>query len=212
MGKSGFKSVIGIYGGTFDPVHYGHLRTALEVKDIFGLDEVRLIPCSQPAHRASPLSSAEQRLVMLELAVQNQPSLLVDKRELQREGVSYMVDTLESLRNEMPCAALLLFIGTDAFKGLTAWNQWQRLFDFAHVVVMTRPGYENEALSEFLAAKLTENIELLKQKNGCLFFQAVTQLDISATAIRQMLAANKNPGFLLPDTVLDYIKQHKLYC
>lgn len=204
--------MIGIYGGTFDPVHYGHLRTALEVKEIFALDEIRLIPCSQPAHRAAPLTNAEMRFQMLTLAVDGQAGMLIDRRELDREGYSYMVDTLKSLTIENPDQSLLLFIGTDAFKGLAAWHQWQCLFDYAHIVVMTRPGYKHEELAEFLLSKVTENrADLEREKAGYLFFQPVTQLDISATVIRDKLKSGMNPSFLLPDKVIDYIKQNKLY-
>jgi len=204
--------MIGIYGGTFDPVHYAHLRTALEVKQHFALDEVRLIPCSQPAHRDSPSTTAEMRFDMLQLAIHNREGLLVDRRELDRPGVSYMVDTLKSLASEFSSSPLLLFIGTDAFKGLTAWHQWQQLFDYAHVVVMTRPGYHAPALGEFLVAKLSTDKEKLKQhKAGYLYFQAVTQLDISATMIRNSINTGLKADFLLPDAVIDYINRNKLY-
>lgn len=204
--------MIGIYGGTFDPVHFGHLRTALEIKEIFHLDEVRLIPCSQPPHRETPLTPPEIRLAMLELAVQNQPDLVIDRRELEREGYSYMIDTLKSLQIENPDRSLLLIIGTDAFEGLASWHQWQQLFDVAHIVVITRPGYVLQALSGFLSSKLTENREDLKSdKSGCLFFQSVTQLDISATIIRSLIESEKNPGYLLPDNIIKYINKNKLY-
>jgi nicotinate-nucleotide adenylyltransferase len=204
--------MIGVFGGTFDPVHNGHLRTALEVKEIFALDEVRLIPCAQPAHRELPLTTAEMRLEMLTLAVQNQPGLVIDRRELDRDGFSYMIDTLNSLRNENTDCPLLLFIGTDAFKGLKAWHQWQRLFEFAHIVVITRPGYERQKLDYFFSSRLTKNIKSLKQKDsGYLFFRPVTQLDISATIIRNIIKTGLNPGYLLPDNVIDYIKRNKLY-
>ena len=204
--------MIGIYGGTFDPVHNGHLRTSLEVKEIFALDEVRLIPCSQPPHRESPLTTAEMRLDMLKLAIKNQPGLVIDRRELDRDGFSYMIDTLKSLRNEISNEPLILFMGSDAFKGLKAWYQWQHLFDYAHIVVITRPGYKHSELDGFFSSRLTEKKENLKQKeSGCLFFQPVTQLDISATSIRNIIQTGQNPGFLLPDTVIDYIKRNKLY-
>ncbi|MCK5828892.1 MAG: nicotinate-nucleotide adenylyltransferase [Methylococcales bacterium] len=204
--------MIGIYGGTFDPVHYGHLRTALEVKEKFLLDEVRLIPCAQPAHKALPLTLPEMRLAMLELAVKNQPGLVIDRRELVRDGYSYMIDTLKSLRSETPRQSLLLFIGTDAFKGLADWYQWQQLFDYAHIVVITRPGYQLKQIPDFLSSKLTEDREkLIRDRLGYLFFQSVTQLDISATAIRATIEAGLNPGFLLPDNVINYIKNNKLY-
>ncbi len=207
--------MIGILGGTFDPIHYGHLRSALEVKDTFGLDEVRLIPCANPPHRQQPGASAEMRLQMLKLSIKNQSGLKVDTRELDRLSElrpSYMVDTLKSLRQDLPRVPLLLFIGSDAFKHLTCWHQWQQLFDYAHIVVMTRPGFETQELDVFFKARLANDIkELEGYAAGKLFISPVTQLDISATAIRDMIAKKKNPGFLLPDAVIEYIKQHKLY-
>ncbi|PPD32864.1 MAG: nicotinic acid mononucleotide adenylyltransferase, partial [Methylomonas sp.] len=128
--------MIGIFGGTFDPVHYGHLRSALEVKELFGLDEVRLIPCYQPPHRDQPKASATMRLQMLQQAINHEPGLVVDSRELNRAGPSYMVDTLKSLREEFSEQTLLLFIGSDAFENLTSWHRWQQLFDYAHLVVL----------------------------------------------------------------------------
>lgn len=204
--------MIGIFGGTFDPVHYGHLRSALEVKELFGLSEVRLIPSSLPPHRTQPVATAAQRLQMLELAIKKQPDLIVDTRELDREGHSYMVDTLCSLRKDFPGQTLLLFIGSDAFSGLKFWHRWRHLFDYAHIVVMTRPGFAMSALGDTYQARLTaDKVQLEQSTAGKLFFQAVTQLDISATAIRQMIAENRNPGFLLPDAVIEYIRSNRLY-
>ena len=204
--------MIGLFGGTFDPVHYGHLRSALEVKEIFGLTEVRLIPSAQPPHRDQPAATALMRLHMLELAIKNQPGLIIDTRELNRHGTSYMVDTLKSLRQEFKDEPLLLFIGSDAFNHLKTWHQWQHLFDTAHIVAMTRPGFEIQNLDEFFKARLATGItELAHDPAGKLYFQQVTQLDISATAIRNMIAKQQNPGFLLPDTAIAYIRQHKLY-
>ena len=204
--------MIGIFGGTFDPVHYGHLRSALEVKDIFGLSQVRLIPSAQPPHREQPSATALMRLQMLELAVQDQPGLIIDTRELNRHGPSYMVDTLKSLRQEYKDEPLLLFIGSDAFNHLKSWHQWRHLFDFAHIVVMTRPGFDVQHLDDFFKDRLAGDItELAHNAAGKLYFQQVTQLDISATAIRELIARQQNPGFLLPDTVIAYIRQHQLY-
>ena len=209
--------MIGIFGGTFNPVHYGHLRSALEVKDVFGLEEVRLIPCANPPHREQPAVTAKQRMQMLGLAIKNQPGLKIDTRELDRSRLSdqtpsYMVDTLKSLRLELKDQPLLLCIGSDAFNYLTGWHQWQHLFDYAHVVVLTRPGFEAQKLDDFFKARLANAIkELAQQSAGKLFLSQVTQLDISATAIRNMIANKQNPGFLLPDAVIEYIKQHQLY-
>jgi nicotinate-nucleotide adenylyltransferase len=204
--------MIGIYGGTFNPIHFGHLRTALEIKEIFSLHEVRLIPCAQPAHREIPLTSPQMRLKMLELAVQGHQGLVVDKRELDRTGFSYMIDTLISLRNEHTTPPLLLIIGTDAFKGLENWHQWQHLFNYAHIIVITRPTYQQQELSDFLTTKLTKNKDKLKSEiSGYLFFQSVTQLDISASMIRDTIKEGLNPAFLLPNPVIEYIKTNQLY-
>lgn len=204
--------MIGIFGGTFDPIHYGHLRAAVEVSECLGLSELRLIPSATPPHRKQPAASAAMRVEMLQLALQNQPQLRIDLRELNRPGASYMVDTLKSLRLDYPDTALLLFIGTDAFNQLHQWHQWQQLFDYAHIVVMTRPSYHAQPLAAFFAERLARlAIELAEHHAGKLYFQPITQLDISATAIRNLIAQRQNPGFLLPDTVIAYIRQHQLY-
>lgn len=203
--------MIGIFGGTFDPVHYGHLRSALELKALFELDQVRLIPCARPSHRSQTAASAGQRLEMLALAVGNQHELVIDAQELQREGYSYTIDTLTALRRRYS-QTLLLFIGSDAFNQLTTWHRWQELFDLAHVVVITRPDTVLNSLNHFFKKRLIHDKTLLKKHNaGGLFFQEITQLAISATAIRGMIALGCSPRFLLPDAVIDYITQHQLY-
>jgi nicotinate-nucleotide adenylyltransferase len=204
--------MIGIFGGTFDPVHYGHLRAALEVKEIFGLDEVRLIPSAQPPHRGQPSATAEKRLKMLKCAVEQQPGFMIDTRELERPGLSYMVDTLHSLRVDFSDQPLLLFIGTDAFNKIKAWHKWQALFDYAHIVVLTRPGFSRLQIDDFFTTRLINDKQALAQSLfGNLYFQTITQLDISASAIRALIAEGRNPRFLLPDAVLNYIKQYNLY-
>ncbi|MCQ8118740.1 nicotinate-nucleotide adenylyltransferase [Methylomonas rosea] len=204
--------MIGVYGGTFNPVHYGHLRTALEVKELFELEQLRLIPCRLPPHRDEPDVPAHLRLQMLEAAVADTHGFNVDRRELDRAGPSYMVDTLHSLRAEIDNTPLLLFIGADAFAGLERWHQWQRLFDYAHIVVMTRPGYAGLALSAFLQQRIAEDrTQLSRQTAGLLTFQEVTALAISATAIRELVASGRDPQFLMPDRVIELIRRHHLY-
>jgi nicotinate-nucleotide adenylyltransferase len=204
--------VIGIYGGTFNPVHYGHLRTALEMKEIFKLEQMRLIPCHQSPLKQSGATSAQMRLTMLQLAIENEAGLTCDSREIDRGGKSYMVDTLASLRQEFPHEPLVLFIGSDAFAELEKWHQWQKLFDYAHLIVILRPNSPKTQLSGFLQQKLISTADQLHQQvAGKLFFQCVTQLDISATQIRALHKENRSLRFLLPDTIIDYIKQHKLY-
>jgi nicotinate-nucleotide adenylyltransferase len=205
--------MIGIYGGTFNPVHYGHLRTALEVKEQLALREMRLIPCRLPVHRTEPVVSADLRLAMLELAVAHTPGLCVDDRELLRSGPSFMVDTLQSIRSEQGDTPLLLVLGADAFANLESWHNWQQLLTYAHIVVMTRPGFDTvPKLHPLLQSRLIENAQLLKQQAaGWLFFQRVSLLEISASQIRHMLTTHSSAQFLLPDNVLAFIQAHQLF-
>ncbi len=206
---------IGIFGGTFDPVHFGHLRLALELKQALGLAEVRLLPCRLPPHRKAPVATPEQRLSMLQRALAGQNDLTVDERELQRDGFSYMFDTLVSLRSEMAATPLCLIIGSDALMGLPDWYRWQELIDLCHIVVMPRPGWVLPAggnLSDFVSShQVVLAGDLAKSAAGALFFQEVTQLDISATKIRELIARNVSPRYLLPDAVLALITEQGIY-
>ena len=191
--------MIGIFGGTFDPIHYGHLRSALEVKEVFGLTKLLLIPSAQPPHRTQPEATATQRLQMLELAVSNHSELSVDARELAHDGPSYMVDTLASLSEDYPQESLLLFIGSDAFKYLSHWHQWQCIFDLAHIVVLTRPGTEIDDLEAFFKQRLCQQLtELASTKAGKLYFQPVTSLDIWLRLSGRRLLINRIRAFYCP--------------
>jgi nicotinate-nucleotide adenylyltransferase len=212
---------LALLGGTFDPVHYGHLRFADAVRRALGLSEVRLIPARDPPHRDSPTASAADRLAMLKLAVAEFPGLVVDDRELHREGKSYTVDTLAALRREFPARPLLLLLGADAFRGLPTWHRWRELFDLTHLVVVERPGVDLEAdLPPALLAVLRERLvtgpeSLLSRPAGGIMRQRIAPLDVSATEIRGRLAegagaAEMNRG-LLPPAVLAYIDLHHLY-
>lgn len=203
--------MIGIYGGTFDPVHYGHLRTALEVMENLALQSVRFIPCRVPPHRRQPRFSAQQRRRFLELALADAPGFILDTRELDRPGPSYMVDTLTSLRREVGEQPLCLILGLDAFLGLPGWHRWQSLFDLAHLVVMDRPGYWPEwqppLLERVEHLGTADPQELRRVPAGRIYFTRVTRLDISGTLIRRCLKQGRDPRYLLPDAVLDLIKQ-----
>ncbi len=208
--------MIGIYGGTFDPVHYGHLRTALEVKEALNLDAVHFVPARLPPHRRPPSAASEARRRMLEAALADAPpGFVLDERELARPGPSYMVDTLTSLRQELGQASLCLLVGMDTFCGLPTWHRWQEIFSLANLVVMTRPGYVlrfSPALARELGRRRVEdNTGLRKLPCGVIYFQPVTQLEISSTFIRQCLATGRNPKYLLPDRVLALIRQEGYY-
>lgn len=206
---------IAVLGGTFDPIHFGHLRPALELSQL-GFDEVRLMPCHVPAHRETPHCSAEQRLAMVELAVSNERRLSVDRREIEREGDTYTVDTLTQMRDELgDQVSLNLVMGMDAFRGLYTWHQWEDLIHLANIVVTERPGSAlplEGIMANFLGARKARCVEeLLQAANGRVLVQQLALLDISATAIRDIIAQGGSPRYLLPDSVWDYIEQHRLY-
>jgi nicotinate-nucleotide adenylyltransferase len=208
--------MIGIFGGTFDPVHFGHLRTALEIKESLELAQVRLVPCRRPPHREPPAASAEQRLIMLRSAVQNEPAITIDPQELQREGASFSVDTLAAIRKETgETTPICLIVGMDAFAGLETWHRWRTLFDLAHIVVMQRAGIAPSlphTLTEFIEDKTAQTVSMLHSNpSGLILFQEVIQLDISATRIRRLIKEGRNPRWLLPDSVLQMIKEQHLY-
>lgn len=208
--------MIGIYGGTFDPVHVGHLRTALEVRENLGLDELRFIPCQVPPHRPQPAATPTQRRAMLELALADGPAgFRVDPRELNRPGPSYMVDTLVSLRKEVGHRPLILILGLDAFLGLPTWHRWRDIPRLAHLGVMRRPGQEPRwpaELKQEIDGRVTEELaDLQSTAAGRTFWLNVTQLDISASHLRRLISAGKSPRYLTPEAVVRYITQHGLY-
>ena len=206
---------IGILGGTFNPIHNGHLRLALELYERLDLAEVRLLPVGQPPHREQPSVSKQHRLELVETAIMGVTGLSLDDRELRREGLSYMVDTLNSLRQDLPQRSLCLILGMDAFLGLPQWHQWQRLISFAHILVVNRPNSrlsDNETMQEFIKKHKTLNKkDLQTKKYGKIWIEEMPILSISSTQIRQIIAEGKNPHYLLPATVLDKINTYKLY-
>lgn len=207
--------MIGILGGTFDPVHHGHLRLAIEVYERLGLREVRFIPAARPAHRYQPLASPLQRLTMLKLALEGERALRVDEREMERPGPSYMVDTLYSLRQEVGNTPLVLIIGTDAFNGIMHWHNWEQLIDLTHFLIVQRPGCpsSDEAdVKEFLQRHAVEDsASLHQQPAGHIFILEHPSITLSATYVRHTLKAGRNPRYLLPVSVLQFIQREGLY-
>ena len=212
---------VGLLGGTFDPVHYGHLRLADDLQRSLDVADLRLVPTGDPPHREAPHANADHRVAMLELARVEFPQLAIDLREIDRGGKSYSVLTLESFRAEAPERPLLWVVGADAFLGLPAWHRWRELFDLAHLVVVARPGVPlDDALPASLApewrARVTRDREALRAAPaGAIYRQDVTPQPISATAIRAALARGPD-GIaavrgLLPASVLSYIARNGLY-
>lgn len=207
---------VGILGGTFDPVHFGHLRAALEVLQRLRLEEVRLIPCHTPPHREAPAAAPAQRLRMVRTAVAGVPGLTVDDREVRRAGVSYTVDTLRELRAELGAQRpLALILGGDAFCGLPAWHEWRELPRLCHFVVVQRPGWEppaaGEAAQMLRAGAAAEPAALRAPGAGRVLRCTVTQLEISASRIRAEVGAGRSARYLLPEAVLEIIETEGLY-
>ena len=208
-------TAVGIFGGTFDPVHYGHLRAAVEAREKLALTDFRLLPAGRPPHRGETGASAAQRLAMLRLAVADCPELTVDDREARRTGFSYMADTLAEIRGEVGEAPLMLMIGQDAANELDGWHRWRSLFQLAHLVVMRRPDAHFRCrgeLREMVEQRRVHDPSVLRDRPaGCVLSLEITQLDISATQIRTLFARRRSPRFLLPDGVIDYIHRNALY-
>lgn len=206
---------IGLFGGTFDPIHYGHLRTAFELWQALGLTEVRFLPTGSPPHREQPHADAELRLAMVKAAVAGESAFVVDDREIRRSGVSYSVDTLTELRGEYPDRSLCLLLGMDAFLGLPNWHRWRELLDLAHVVVAHRPGWKaptSGPLGEVMVDRGTGSIrELHDKRAGRIYVHAVTQLEISSTELRQLIISGRDPRYLVPDEVRAIIRETKCY-
>lgn len=209
---------LGILGGTFDPVHFGHLRLAQEVADALALAEVRFIPGGTPPHRAAPQTSAAHRLAMVRLATAGNALFRVDDRETLRDGLSYSFDTLTALRNELDGdQPLVLIMGADAFLAFHRWHRWQEIFLLAHIAVVHRPGAAltqigEAALAREFMQRRTDSVEAItKTPAGCIAEVPITALDISATAIRAAIQSRHSARYLSPDAVLQYIHDNQLF-
>ena len=211
---------IALLGGTFDPIHFGHLRLAEELAESLNIDQVRLIPAGQPPHRGQPRAAAQHRLEMVRRAIAGNPRFVLDEREIRRDAPSYSVDTLTALRAELPRGTpLVLLMGADAFLGLTTWHEWRRLFELAHIAVAQRPGFSGawddalpDPLRRLLFTLRGEHAgEILEKPAGRVFLQNITQLDISASQIRDRALRGRSLRYLLPDAVIDYLNENRLY-
>jgi nicotinate-nucleotide adenylyltransferase len=207
---------VGVLGGTFNPVHYGHLRSALELVQSLGLEQLRLMPCAVPPHREAPTCSASHRAAMVGLAVAGEPHLACDSRELQRSGKSYTIDSLMDIRRELDAdQSLCLVMGCDAVLSIDTWHRWQELLDWVHIVVIARPGWhlpQAGVVAEWLESHRLASVDALRQRiAGGIIIEELRPLAISSTEIRDLLAAGQSARYLLPEAVLDYIKTHNLY-
>lgn len=206
---------IGVFGGTFDPIHYGHLRTGFELWQELGLAELRWLPTGNPGHREAPIADPGLRLAMVRAAVADQPGFVVDDREVRRTGVSYTVDTLTELRSEFPQRSLCLVVGMDAFLGLPGWHRWREIVSLAHVVVAHRPGWKaptSGPLGELMVDHGTGAVrDLHASLAGRIYVHGVTQLEISSTDLRNIITTGRDPRFLVPDAVREIIRDTGCY-
>jgi len=208
--------LVGVFGGTFNPVHYGHLRSALELVERLQLEQLRLMPSAQPPHRDAPQCSAAHRAAMIELAIVGEPRLACDVRELQRTGKSFTIDSLIELRGELGAATgLCMVLGCDAVLAISRWHRWQELLDWAHIIVIARPGWQLPragAVTQWLHKHRLDDTRALRQRPaGSIVIEELRPLAISSTEIRELLAAGRSARYLMPQSVLDYIQTHKLY-
>ena len=209
--------MIGLLGGTFNPIHFGHLRMAQELAESLHLEEVRFIPSATPPLKSLPKVSAEHRAHMVKLAITDNPLFRLDTRELSRTGASYTIDTLSSLRQELgPDTSLILFMGTDAFRQLERWHRWGALLDYCHIALVQRPHSTNDALSPELQHYLSEHYtehgnDLQQHASGFITMRQITALDISSTAIRARIEQGTSLRYLMPDSVIGYLREHSLY-
>ena len=206
---------LALFGGTFDPIHYGHLRCADDARRQLNLDTVYLLPAGHPPHRGPPQATSRQRLDMMCHALLEFPDLRIDKRELDRSGPSFMADTLQELRVEFPQRPLLLLLGQDAVNYLHTWHCWQKLFDLSHIIILTRPkvarAYPDELEQQIQRREITDLRDLKNSAAGRVLKLEVAANDISATIIKETIRAGRSPHSMLPEAVLQYINTHDLY-
>lgn len=206
---------VGVFGGTFDPIHHGHLRTAFELLEGLELEEIRFIPAARPPHRDAPGADAELRLAMVRAATEGQAGFVVDDRELRRAGPSYTVLTLAELRAELGARPICLVVGMDAFAGLSSWHRWQELLELAHLVVAHRPGWnppQSGEVGELLQTRRAGRVaELHGSSMGRILVQPVTQLEISSTRLRDIVASGRDPRYLVPEPVRAIISETACY-
>ena len=207
---------LAVFGGTFDPIHFGHLKSACAVTDYLGVPCVKLVPSCIPPHREKPSSTPAHRLSMLQIATCEDKRMAVDDREISRRGVSYTADTLASFRSELGTTVPLYFIlGIDSYVTIHKWHHWKGLTDIAHLIVLDRPGYLAEVSSEvqlWSQNRLVEDPNDMKHRAfGCICLVSLVQVDVSATDLRNKLKAGVRPTGKMPEKVIDFALKHGLY-
>ncbi|MBS0300068.1 MAG: nicotinate-nucleotide adenylyltransferase [Proteobacteria bacterium] len=213
--------LVGIYGGTFDPIHYGHLRIAEELLDSIGLKRMIFVPSGAPRLRAAPAASRGHRAAMVRLAIQDNNRFTLDEREINRPGISTTVQSLREYQHELGNKAALCFVlGIDAFVKINQWSEWRELFNLCHLIMVARPGFVSigdeknlpaEIREEYSSRCVTSTSDLVWQSSGFIYTAHTSLLEISASQIRSLISAGKSIRYLLPESVAEYIKSNRLY-
>ena len=216
MGKFANNMSVALFGGTFNPVHFGHLNLASRLADYLQIPSVRMMPCAIPPHREAPTTDTQHRLAMLNLAIADNPVLIADDLELKRAGTSYSIDTIELVRQEIGTQVPLFFcLGIDALLSIDSWHRWSELLDFCHLVACSRPDYslpQDGAVATWIEQYKCKDIrQMKKQPHGSIHLCKIPMVDISSTAIRDSIKCAKNIDHMTPEPVVNYIKQHSLY-
>lgn len=209
------KQAIAFLAGSFDPVHFGHLRPAIEIRDALNLGTLFLMPNRIAPHKNQAKCSAKQRVKMLELAIVNQSKIRIDTRELQRESVSYSIDSLIELKKEYPSTPICFIIGMDSLLYFDKWHRWQEILEYCHLIISERPGWKMKLSAPLqrlvMRCQSTCHDDLHQLQNGKIYFQKTTQLAISSTKIRALTNEKHSISYLSPEAVCDYIKKNRLY-
>jgi nicotinate-nucleotide adenylyltransferase len=216
MDKFASNMSVALFGGTFNPVHFGHLNLANSLADYLQVQSVRMIPCAIPSHREIPSVSAEQRLAMLQLAVEGSAHLTTDDLELKKGTTNFSIDTVKHVRQAIDAQTPLFFcLGIDALLSINSWHRWTELLDYCHIAVCSRPSYQlpkDGVVANWITQHLCDDLTAVKkQSQGCVHLCKIPLLDISSTAVRDSVKCAKNFDHLTPEPVVNYIKQHSLY-
>lgn len=216
MGRSVNNMSVALFGGTFNPVHFGHVKIAAELAELLQVQSMRMLPCAFPPHRDQPAVAAKQRLAMLQLAIGEQSALKADDLELHRAAPSYSIDTVQLVRQEIgEQTPLFLCVGMDSLVTLDSWQRWHELLDHCHIVIPSRPGWQAPSqgvLADWIAQHRCDDLAAVKKcSRGHVHFCDLTLLDLSSTNIRDKIKQGESINFMTPDTVVDYIQKHHLY-
>ena len=210
-----YEPPLGIFGGTFDPIHIGHIEPVIEAAKLVNIDTIALLPCHIPTHKVVSKTASQHRLEMVKLICQQYPIFYPDDREIKRGKPTYSIDTLREFRQEYPERPLCFFIGMDSLQTLNSWYQWQEIFDLCHFIVSQRPEHGSEFSPEIVRLlqhrQVTDPTELHQTHSGKIFLAATKKIAISSTTLRQRLHAHLPLDNLIPKSVINYIQQYKLY-